>query len=348
MLYQPKNDRVLFAFFGVSLTSRKRSRVTEIRATVASKNKLYRIFGGGNEFTENVLMRDTNDAFYPRSEKYSDFDKKPRWKEFVACAHYPEGILFHIREHFAFVDRRKREWDFIPMVNLVYRSVRDDKDEMEAAERHTRARDFWEHLPLENQGKYIIDGAILYSDFDLIDKEGDAKYKMPHLFVDFGTSGPFAGCRTFIARNADEYITLDDYKQISLFPKNPPRPRFAKVYKDAQLQIPEYLVHRLQNGQHTYFDIDGKYEFLKQRDVISIPNRDARRDNLKSFTEITYQRSLKASELIAADQRFEWEIKQQISREIDPEEEVNALQLKQVYDFQLEQRDPSEDSRGSQ
>src|SRR5207249_1731695 len=34
MLYQPKNDHVLFAFFGISLMSRRRSRTTEIRAAV--------------------------------------------------------------------------------------------------------------------------------------------------------------------------------------------------------------------------------------------------------------------------------------------------------------------------
>jgi hypothetical protein len=40
MLFMPKNDRVLFAFFGVSLASKKRTRVTEIRAAANNKNKL--------------------------------------------------------------------------------------------------------------------------------------------------------------------------------------------------------------------------------------------------------------------------------------------------------------------
>src|SRR5580692_11059495 len=46
MLHQPKNDRVLFTFFGISLVSRRRSRATDVRAIVARKNKLMRVFNG--------------------------------------------------------------------------------------------------------------------------------------------------------------------------------------------------------------------------------------------------------------------------------------------------------------
>ena len=57
MLYQPKNDRILFAFFGISLTTRRRSRTTEIRAAVNVKNKLRRVLGD-NPNHKSVLIRD--------------------------------------------------------------------------------------------------------------------------------------------------------------------------------------------------------------------------------------------------------------------------------------------------
>ena len=78
MLYQPKNDRVLFAFFGISLVSRRRSRLTEIRSSVNNKNKLYKLFES--------------------SRADGSFTNKPRWKEYTACAHRPEGIRFHVRQ----------------------------------------------------------------------------------------------------------------------------------------------------------------------------------------------------------------------------------------------------------
>jgi hypothetical protein len=45
MLHLPKNDRILFTFFGISLVSRRRSRTTEIRSAVTIKNKLYKVLG---------------------------------------------------------------------------------------------------------------------------------------------------------------------------------------------------------------------------------------------------------------------------------------------------------------
>lgn len=43
MLHLPKNDRILFTFFGISLVSRRRSRATEVRSIVTIKNKLHKV-----------------------------------------------------------------------------------------------------------------------------------------------------------------------------------------------------------------------------------------------------------------------------------------------------------------
>ena len=50
MLHLPKNDRILFTFFGISLVSKRRSRATEVRSTISIKNKLFRVVGEGHEF----------------------------------------------------------------------------------------------------------------------------------------------------------------------------------------------------------------------------------------------------------------------------------------------------------
>ena len=45
MLHLPKNDRILFTFFGISIVSKNRSRSTEIRFSVNNKNKLISLLG---------------------------------------------------------------------------------------------------------------------------------------------------------------------------------------------------------------------------------------------------------------------------------------------------------------
>ena len=57
MLHFPKNDRILFTFFGVSLVSKRRSRSTEIRFYVNNKNKLYRILGEQVGSHHSILLR---------------------------------------------------------------------------------------------------------------------------------------------------------------------------------------------------------------------------------------------------------------------------------------------------
>lgn len=81
MIYLPKNDGILFAFFGISLITKKRSKVSELKFAINNKNKLLRILSGGSfveKMHESILIRDYNDINYPYKEKYADFEKKTR------------------------------------------------------------------------------------------------------------------------------------------------------------------------------------------------------------------------------------------------------------------------------
>jgi hypothetical protein len=181
MPYMPKNDRILFAFFGVSLASKKRTRVTEIRTVVNNKNKLWSILStGGDDFESfaeaHVLIRDVNDTRYPNKEDCPGFDNLPRWKEYIACEFRAEGVRFHIREHFAYLNLEKKEWDCTPVIDLLYRESEGRGDDGDGLlELRRRVSDFWEHLPRANQARFIIDGIVLYERFAFIDKIGDPR-----------------------------------------------------------------------------------------------------------------------------------------------------------------------------
>jgi hypothetical protein len=135
MLYLPKNDRIMFTFFGVSLVSRRRSRSTEIRNTVTVKNILYKILGEPQrEFNSTILLRDINDIHYPFASEYVDFQERPRWIEREAFHHHPLGIIVRNRRCFAYVDRDRKEWDFFDRVKLLYKRV---ETESERDDHHT-------------------------------------------------------------------------------------------------------------------------------------------------------------------------------------------------------------------
>jgi hypothetical protein len=339
MLYMPRNDRILFAFFGVSLASKKRTRVTEIRTTVNNKNKLYTIFGGQNHdarLSEHILLRDVNDTHYPHNDKYPDFDKQPHWKEYIACRYYPEGVRFHIREHFAYVNQETKEWDFSPAVDLVYResdnpSVRDERDER--FELRKKVEDFWEHLPRAQQCKFLIDGIILYQNFQFIDKQGDALYKFPHLYVDFGNKGPFDGLWRYIKCAHDEAYSVEDYRRVEFFPKEFSEPRFGNIYRDKSIVLKDYLVSRLKhNGREVFVDLDNEYAFLQPRDVIPVANT-GKGDDGKTYLEVTYRFGAKLADLYEKRPHLQWEIDR--DAEVDTDRVVNILEIKLIYDFQL-------------
>jgi hypothetical protein len=130
MLHFPKHDRLLFAYFGVSLATRRRTRTTEIRSFVNTKNKLHKLLGEPQrEFHKNILLRDAADTNYPNKKPISDFDKRPLWIECVAFRHHVSGLWVRRVEHYAYVDYEKREWDFSDKVDLLARRFELDEEE---------------------------------------------------------------------------------------------------------------------------------------------------------------------------------------------------------------------------
>jgi len=76
-LMMPKNDRLLFAFFGISLQIKRRSHVSEIRFSVNNKNRLLRLIGN-NPTHESILLRDIEDSDYPYEDRSANKSKKPK------------------------------------------------------------------------------------------------------------------------------------------------------------------------------------------------------------------------------------------------------------------------------
>jgi len=340
MLYLPKNDRILFTFFGISLVSKRRSRATEIRQVVNNKNKLYRIFGDGRDFYKSVLLRDSKDTKYPYQGEYKDFQKHPRWREYRAVEYHPIGLIVNIRKHFAYVDTEKKEYDYTEAVNFIYRESdsQEDKDKQQKA--RNKVEDYWEYLPRRNQATYVRNGLIRYDEMLIIDDKGDGWHKFPHIFVDFDfQTGPIAGFYEFL-EIGNNFQSLKGYKRVKKFPTSFSSPTIGKIHEKKGIALSDQNFSMLKHGNDTFsalYECDGRYNFLKPRDIVRIKNQD-QDDNSKYYLQITHVESLKLKDYIKQNPQLEWSVKRQIGEKLDLKKPLNVYEFKKTYDFVIERK----------
>lgn len=340
MLHLPKNDRILFTFFGISLVSKRRSRTTELRSIINIKNKLFKALGE-HKFHASVLIRDLKDTHYPYKSKYKDFKKRPRWKEYVAFEHHPCGLWCHTREYFAYIDTEKKEWDFTDEVNLIHLESESNNERSDKAEKQKLVNDIWQFFPKINQGHFIIDGLVEYADIALVDDKGDVLYKFPHLYVDFiGEKGPFAGGRHTLKIGNEEIDLTDEYKKVKVFPKKYHKLKHGKIHETKKIEFdPKSLKTFKEYGPiDALYDSDGKYDFLEPRDIIPVAGTGENIDEV--HIQITYKFKAKIKDFLGRIQNsfvVQHNIKQQLGREYDDNEEINIYEFRKIYKWELEE-----------
>ena len=346
MLYQPKNDRVLFAFFGISLTTRRRSRTTEIRAAVGVKNKLRRILGD-DPSDESVLLRDLQDVHYPYESEYKDFDKRPRWKKYSAVAFHPLGLIVSVARYYAYLDKPKAEWDFTEAVdnaNVVQSRHWEDRD-VEQQELDLAVKGFCEQFPRATRATFVDDGFVGFDEIAFIDDQGDTKYDCPHLFVDFhGDRGPFSGGVEYLEINEYRDQSLEGLKRVKIFPEEFPKPSFGKIYEDKSITVDDQTRALLKHKRDgiTLYDAEENLSFLSPTDVIGVDNCE---DTLGGpiLLKITNIRLATGKQLLTAcndNPPLKQEIERQISRKLKSRESIQVLEAIVIPRWQIEQNRP--------
>lgn len=149
MLHQPKNDDVLFTFFGMSKLIPQRSLSVEVRRRLAVKRKALRLHGSGDM---EVLVRDAGDERYPYpDENEKDKVRARRWcvYRFEGCHH--DGLHLLMKRCFAFLDSNawdcaERMDDASPHKNP--RRTEEDKNrKQELDEAREQAWEYGKHFP---------------------------------------------------------------------------------------------------------------------------------------------------------------------------------------------------------
>ena len=112
----PQNDEILFTFFGLSLSPRRRSRTTELKFNINNKNKILKLVFGRDELLgqqvprgKGFLLRDMKAEHYPDWKKYPDFEKHRRWEEHDVVDVTATGVIFKVRERYAYLDQIKKQ-----------------------------------------------------------------------------------------------------------------------------------------------------------------------------------------------------------------------------------------------
>jgi hypothetical protein len=340
MLHLPKNDHILFTFFGISLVSRRKSRATEIRAVVNTKNKLLKLLGEHPRH-QSILLRDAKDVHYPYKAEYKDFEKRPRWKEFPVVGMHPLGLEVQVAKRFAFCDPSKKEWDFSEAVNLVYRQV-NDKEREKNHELRQNVESFWEFFQKAHQAKLVVCGFVRFDSIVVIDSEGDSKYKFPHIYVDFqGSRGPFSGFYQYLEISEHHHEPVDGLKRVKKFPATFTKPRVGKIYRDKTICLNDRTLAFFKGGfrgMHTIYDCSDKYQFLNPSDVIGVDKTEGP-DGKKVLIMITSKRRERAQDFLKqreGDPMAGSGVEGQIGRKLDPSDTITICEFKIVYESQLD------------
>jgi hypothetical protein len=226
-LFQPKNDHLLFAYFGISLQIRRRSARTSLRSMLTMKRKVMRHLGEYGSKT--VLLRDPEDEHYPCLGE--DGRESYRWCVSTFDGHETGHIEIAWRRFYAFLDTDGIHWDCA--------NIQDDRGTVDFEdawlshnERDERQRlnheihQYWyNEIPEDQQAMFVISGFFKYDEILEIDEMGDNAARFPHLYVHFKEGRPafsfFQGRLTVAGHRTtgpDEKPTMTKQRQLL----NPP------------------------------------------------------------------------------------------------------------------------------
>jgi hypothetical protein len=346
MLHQPKNDRVLFTFFGISLVARRRSRATDIRAIVARKNKLMKIFGE-HAGHKPVLARDLKDIHYPYKSQYKDFESNPRWHAYTVVDLDPQGLVLEVDDYFAYWDPSRGEWDMTEALNLAGRHENDHNDH-ETRRKKGKLRDriegFWHFIPHAHRARFVKNGLVKFEDIAVIDEKGDSEFEMPHIFVDFGgIKGPFHGFYRYVQIHEHRRASTEGLKRVECFPSKFGAPQVGTVHtkklttalRDAR------LIASASAQMQTLYAIDDRFDFLAVADVIGIAGTEGKLGTAGEpiLIQITHKRTMPGKaflEWLVNEPSLMHEVRQQIGREVAESDELRILEFKMTYQWAID------------
>jgi len=225
-LYQPKNDGLLFAYFGFSLRIRRRTAKTELRTKLAMKRKSDRVL---TEYA-NVLIRDPADDRYPFLPSAEQEAANPRrWKVRRYLGQTYFGLKFELHSHYAYLADDQESWDAIEVFKNGILGQFEDPwcSEVEcgpSSSLHSPVWYYWSKLLDRNKANLTVYNVVPYEYVLDIDEKTDGIFQGATVFVD--TAARFH--RLEMLENLERYspvrVEADPARRIKHFPEVFPDP----------------------------------------------------------------------------------------------------------------------------
>jgi len=247
MLFQPRNDRLLFAYFGLALQPRRRSIATTLRSQLAFKKQLHALLEDEAHARSEepfVLLRDPSADHYPGT---ATDPRPPRW---LLCQYLstrtPGHFAVQCHEYLAWTTSDGTGWDALldhdlagPAGRAKLRSLdawTDDQD-VPREDEHAYHDFFSEYVPTHEKAALCTIRFVPLERIVAIDPIGDGHYPLPHIFVEFDEAeGPFTSRVLRLLKRHPSGALFDlrptDENRVALFPRPlpltlfPPLPAF--------------------------------------------------------------------------------------------------------------------------
>ncbi|MCM0758115.1 restriction endonuclease [Sporomusa sphaeroides DSM 2875] len=194
MLFMPKNDHLLFAYFDISLQVKKKSLKTTYRSRIATKRKLIEIIGPINqEAFSPVLLRNAANEQYPEIE---DPKSHKDWNYFICLGQtYPDYVAFIEEECFAYLAEDYEHWaaytdERLESLNQPFHEIWG-LDRIHESEREEEIRYKWLSVHENLRGKLRKISFIHIDKILAIDVDGDFFNPGPHIIVDLHNKESF-------------------------------------------------------------------------------------------------------------------------------------------------------------
>ena len=192
-LFRPENDHLLFAYFGFSLTIRRRSQRADLRNRLATKRKAHRMLN--DHVNASLLLRSPEAVRYPDAGDVAVFKKNPLWMVWPYRGMSFDGLQFCVQRFFAYLADDGQSWDAAMAVNDARSRSHDDPwrdtDGRDAARQ--AIYEFWKEIPEANRAWLEVVGIVPFEAVLDIDDLGDEYMQGPHVYAPFapGKLGPF-------------------------------------------------------------------------------------------------------------------------------------------------------------
>ncbi|WP_374334404.1 hypothetical protein [Leeia sp.] len=190
-LFRPENDHLLFAYFGISLTIRRRTQRANLRAKLAMKRKVHRILQSQSH--PSVLLRSPNATEYPHIRDLAEFKSNPQWgvRQYLGMSH--AGLEFSLKRYKAYLSDDGQSWDAAMVIDYAKFDMENtpwrDIEQRTALEREVTK--FWLDIPDRNKAWLEKVGVILFEDIMDIDELGDEYVQAPHIYTISASGKPY-------------------------------------------------------------------------------------------------------------------------------------------------------------